>query len=36
MNNNQTNERGLLGTYNTSTYIDIGDPYLKKRNDLPR
>jgi len=36
MNNNRTDERGLLGTYNTSTYIDIGDPYIKKRNDLPR
>jgi len=36
MNNNSTAERGVLGTFNTSTYIDIGDPYLKKNQDLPR
>jgi len=36
MNNNLTSERALLGQYATSTYISLGDPYLKKGSQLSR
>jgi len=36
MNNNVTNERGLLGQFSQSTYITLGDPYIKKGTMLSR
>merc|ERR1712166_128101 len=34
MNNNLTSERAILGQYNTTSYITIQDPYLKKNQPL--
>lgn len=36
MNNNLTSERAILGQYNTTSYITIADPYLKKNQPLSR
>jgi len=36
MNNNLTSERAILGQYNTTSYITIQDPYLKKNQPLSR
>merc|ERR1711988_1596063 len=36
MNNGVTNERGLLGQFANSSYITLGDPYVKKGSMLSR
>lgn len=36
MNNNLTTERAHLGVFSTSSYISIGDTYVKKHDKDPR